>query len=99
MTSVLDGVRPSPGAATLEGRLVWIFQVRPKCLHCCARGRAHSDAGLFKQALSHYGLVIGNEFHAAGTRGCVKSVGVKYGNDQIFDMENFDDCLLYTSDA
>jgi hypothetical protein len=25
------------------------------------------------------------------TRGCVKSVGVKFGNDQIFDMENFDE--------
>ena len=24
------------------------------------------------------------------SRGCVKSVGVKFGNDQIFDMENFD---------
>ena len=24
-------------------------------------------------------------------RGCVKSVGVKFGNDQIFDMENFDE--------
>ena len=25
------------------------------------------------------------------SRGCVKSVGVKFGNDQIFDMENFDE--------
>jgi hypothetical protein len=24
-------------------------------------------------------------------RGCVKSVGVKFGNDQIFVMENFDE--------
>ena len=24
-------------------------------------------------------------------RGCVKSVGVKFGNDQILDMENFDE--------
>jgi hypothetical protein len=24
-------------------------------------------------------------------RGCVKRVGVKFGNDQIFDMENFDE--------
>jgi len=25
------------------------------------------------------------------SRGCVKSVGVKFGNDQILDMENFDE--------
>jgi len=25
------------------------------------------------------------------SRGCVKSVGVKFGNDQIFDMKNFDE--------
>jgi hypothetical protein len=25
------------------------------------------------------------------SRGCVKSIGVKFGNDQIFDMANFDE--------
>jgi hypothetical protein len=25
------------------------------------------------------------------SRGCVKSVGAKFGNDQIFDMANFDE--------
>jgi hypothetical protein len=52
MASVLDGVRPAPGAAKGGGPRGWVFVVGPKCLHCCARGRAHSDAGLFKQALS-----------------------------------------------
>src|SRR5450756_892857 len=28
------------------------------------------------------------------SRGCVKSVGVKFGNDQILDMENFDEVSL-----
>ena len=45
------GVRPSSGAATLEKQPVWIFRARGKCPPCCARGRAHSESVLFKQAL------------------------------------------------
>ena len=48
------GVRPSSGAAMLKRRRAWIFRVRLKCSHCCARGRAYSDAGLFKQALNKF---------------------------------------------
>ena len=32
------------------------------------------------------------------SRGCVKSVGVKFGNDQIFDMENFDEVSRWIFD-
>ena len=49
-----DGVRPSSGAATREARLAWNIRVQPKYSRCCARGRAHSDAGFFKQALRHF---------------------------------------------
>src|ERR1019366_5212335 len=43
---------PVPDAAKLAGRWAWTFRVRQECSPCCARGRAHSVTGLFKQALS-----------------------------------------------
>ena len=48
----LGGVRPSSCAATSVKRLGWTFRVSLKCARGCARGRAHSDTGLFKQALT-----------------------------------------------
>ena len=47
-----DGVRPSSGAATWHCDSHWRNRERWLVVHCCGRGRPHSERRLFKQALT-----------------------------------------------